>query len=200
MSSSTSSSMQIDKGLVSEEEIVSKFSSPTAIIMCPLDYPVIFRGETDKSKLYAHPSDYDQLTETPIKPEIFLYRAGLRSRMFVRVSCKKAGEKKFFSSTFILDSGSCVHLMASPRLYELLKPRLIEDGVGERFMKAKIGGKDVELTVAQGVDGVHQPANAMGLPMFFLMGLTFDYHRTAPLKFDKQGVAMGAASHCLEFL
>jgi hypothetical protein len=185
------------KDLLLDENSEMNSGSPTAIVLCPEDYPENFRGHGDITKVFAHPLDYE-LVDAPIKPEVFVFKPGSRCRMFFRVSIK-VGDR-FFSATFLLDSGCCPHINASEVLYGLIKPRLVRSDVGESFMQTLVNGNVVKIVVKREVPTIHQPANIMGLPMFFLMGLTFKQQRIATLVFDENDVACDCAAHCLDVL
>jgi len=83
-------------------------------------------------------------------------------------------------------------------LFNLLRPRIIENEVGDSFIKMIINGESVKLVVVESVPLQHQPANIMGLPMFFLMGLHFKQQQSSPFLFGADIVAHDVVSHCLE--
>ena len=104
--------------------------SPTTLLI-PEDYPKIFRNP---QKLYAHPEDYLK-DKDPITPQLFLYKCGTRSRLFLRISLKV--NDGLTSASFLLDTGACPHMYISPQLKGLIQQRIIMDDAGSDVISAK---------------------------------------------------------------
>lgn len=170
-------------------------NSPIALIVTPDDYPRGFRGEQDSTLIYAHPEDY-KISKFAIKPDLFFYKPGFRVRLFLRISCELS-EGYFFSATFMLDSGCCPGINASSRLYELLRPRLV-NSEADRYLRATVAGNSVKIIVKQNLP--ESSANVMGLPMFFIMGLSFKQQMSSRFHFDSSNVAHDVGKHCLTVL
>jgi hypothetical protein len=167
-------------------------SSKSAILLCPCDYPKNFRGESNPAKLYAHPDDFEKCTE-PIAPEVFLYKAGAISRLFMRISIKLA-ENSFTSATFLMDTGCCSHFMISPTLMSLLKPRLIMNEIGCDHIVSTLHGKEVKCVIVPMEDERHHPANVIGLPIFFLLGIQFTQGKVSSFEYNTDNIARGIVS------
>jgi len=157
------------------------------ILMQPLDYPENFRGHEPGTKLYAHPDDYQKETK-PITPEFFLFRGpNGRGRLFLRASFKISKETKpsmFTSATFFVDSGACPELTVCEDLYKLLEPRIVQHFRYD-FIHTEINGKKLKFQVSTSLDAKHKPANLMGLPVFFALGLKFHTAAVDELEHDK---------------
>ena len=55
----------------------------------------------------------------------------------------------------------------------------------------------VRLGVVESIPLQRQPANIMGLPMFFLMGLRFKQQHLSSFSFGDDDVAHNVITHCL---
>lgn len=166
--------------------------SPAASILLPEDYPKRFRG-------CAHPEDY-RIENEPIQPNLFLYKPLNNSadeyssnllvtalneapilcansnlhqykpdthiRLFLRMSIK-ISENQFTAATFLLDTACCPHFNVSPVLKTLIRSRIKKSDIGADYLVTIIKEENAECIVKEG------PANVMGLPMFFLLGLSF---------------------------
>lgn len=106
------------------------------------DYPSLFRRP---GKLYAHPDDYIVCGE-PIQPDFFLYKAGLRSRLFMRISIK-LDEAQFVSATFLLDTRCCPHVDISSRLHGMTKSRIFADG-GEDYLSTSLMARNSSVLLS----------------------------------------------------
>jgi hypothetical protein len=180
-------------GIIDEQELPS-----LTLMLVPEDYPEIFRNP---KKLYAHPNDY-KLDDSPITPQLFLYKDGARSRLFLRISIKvtEANDSLYTTATFLLDTGGCAHMFLSPALFTLLKGRIHIEDAGLDFIKTKIDGEEVNCQIKKDLPVVHQPANVMGLPMLFLMGLKLHSGRTSRFTFNGDGTADDVASQRFEYI
>eukprot|EP01032_Pedospumella_encystans_P024490 gene24490-27698_t len=150
--------------------------SPTAIMLIPEDYPPSFRGK-ENGKVYAHKDDY-VVTRDVIKPEVFLYRGsdGTKDRLFFRTSIKlnsDPADLTFTSATFLFDTGCCPHLNVSEDLKKLLKGRIKKDDGREFYVSSYVDGVKHQCIVKSDLPDQHKPANVMGLPMFFALGIAF---------------------------
>jgi|SRR5215217_1011869 len=174
--------MQAPTGIIDLEQP----PSPT-LLLIPEDYPKIFR---DPAKLYAHPDDYD-IDHVPIQPDFFMYKAGTRSRLFLRISIAIDTNSKpcYTSATFLLDTGACPHFYISDRLASIIERRIKKQDAGEDYIKVDVGSEECRCVVKTDLPSVHQPANVMGLPMLFLMGLQLNQQRVSTFVFDKEGIA-----------
>jgi hypothetical protein len=115
-------------------------------------------------------------------------------RISVRLS-----QNQFVAATFLLDTGCCPHFNLSTPLSDLIASR-IEKDVGEDFLQTTIDGKNYNCIVKCEVPEVHHPANIMGLPMFFAMGLSFNEGTVHKFLFDKYKVARNIGSHKLSVI
>lgn len=132
--------------------------SPAASILLPEDYPKRFRG-------YAHPEDY-RIENEPIQPNLFLYKPDTRLRLFLRMSIQ-ISDNQFTAATFLLDTACCPHFNVSPMLKNMIRKRIKKSDIGADYLVTKVKGESAACIVKEG------PANVMGLPMFFLLGLSF---------------------------
>jgi hypothetical protein len=151
--------------------------SPAATILIPEDYPKMFRGT------YAHPDDY-RIDNKPIKPHLFFYKPDTRIRLFLRISIK-ISENQFTAATFLLDTGCCPHFNMSPVLKNLISSRFVKSDIGPDYLVTKINEESAKCIVKE----IHKPANVMGLPMFFLLGLSFQQNRVAAFEYDRDDIA-----------
>ncbi|KAJ3224779.1 hypothetical protein HK099_007898 [Clydaea vesicula] len=174
----TNMDLNSSSGIIDESDL----PSPTTLLL-PEDYPKIFRNP---QKLYAHPEDYLSDKE-PITPQLFLYKDGPRSRLFLRISLKI--NDGFTAATFLLDTGACPHMYISSQLKELIRKRIMMDDAGSDFIKCKVGEDEINLVIKEDLPKIHQPANVMGLPMLFLMGLNLKQGRTSSFVYSDDGVA-----------
>ncbi|KAJ3411912.1 hypothetical protein HDV05_001493 [Chytridiales sp. JEL 0842] len=149
-------------------------------------------------KLYAHPDDY-LVEPNPISPQLFLYKDGPRSRLFLRISLSLDADQ-FTTATFLLDTGACPHMYVSPILAKLLKKRIRMDDAGSDFVQTKLNGETVNLVVKKDLPKIHQPANVMGLPMLFLMGLELKQGRTSMFEFSDDGVAYDIGKQLFKYI
>jgi hypothetical protein len=166
--------------------------SKAVVLLMPIDYPRIFRGHLNPANLYAHPEDFTNCTE-PIAPEVFLYKSGIRSRLFLRISIKLA-ENSFTSATFFMDTGCCSHFMISPKLMSLMKPRLIINDIGDNHIETTVHGKRVKCAIAPMSDERHISANLVGFPLFFLLGIQFNEGKVSSFEFDEDNIARGVVA------
>jgi len=180
---------------ISEDMLQPDNTPSPALLLFPEDYPPSFRSP---AKLYAHPDDY-MVSDGAISPYVFLYRDGTRVRLFYRTSLR-TNDGKFTTATFLLDTGGCPALYLSPTLQTLLRDRIEVDDLGTRWIRTNIGGEDVRLLVRFDLPSEHRPANVMGLPMFFLLGLTFPQVRINTLVFDEEGVSTNCAEAHLPYI
>jgi hypothetical protein len=176
-----------------KEEYV--LNSPAVVMLIPEDYPRMFRGLTNKSKLFAHPEDY-RLDNKPIKPSLFLYKPDTRIRLFLRISLKVSQEDRFTAATFLLDTGCCPHLNISSLLKNHIRSRIKKNDTGADFLVTEINGETVNCIVKEDLPEVRKPANVMGLPMFFLLGLSFTQNRLATFTYDEDDVAHDVGKIC----
>ncbi|KAI9103800.1 hypothetical protein DFS34DRAFT_605888 [Phlyctochytrium arcticum] len=185
--------MQAPSGIIDESEPPS-----LTILLIPEDYPKAFRTQ---GKLYAHPDDYE-IDNKPISPDLFLYKVGTRVRIFLRLSLALDGtaETKYTTGTFLLDTGACPHFYLSVRLWHLLKPRIQRQDVGDDYIVVKANGEDCKCVVKRDLPDAHQPANVMGLPMLFLLGLQLVQKRLSVLTFDEEDVAREIGASHLEVI
>lgn len=162
----------------------SLLNSPAATMLIPEDYPKMFRGI---SKLYAHPEDYC-IDSEPIKPNLFLYKPDTRIRLFLRISIK-ISENQFTAATFLFDTGCCPHFNVSPVLKNLIRCRIEKSDIGADYLVTNVNGESAKCIVKEDLPEIHKPANVMGLPMFFLLGLSFQQNRVAAFEYDGDDIA-----------
>jgi hypothetical protein len=175
---------------------VNEPPSPTTLLI-PEDYPLSFRNP---DKLYAHPRDYLE-ESSPIAPQVFLYKKGPRSRIFLRISVRLEEEgPKWTTATFLLDTGACAHFYFCPRLVQLLKKRMYMEGGADDFIKVKMGDKVFNCNVKEDLPSAHQPANVMGLPMLFMLGLKLKQERISRFTFNEEGVATDIGTQELAYI
>jgi hypothetical protein len=117
----------------------------------------------------------------------------------MRISIKLA-ENSFISATFLMDTGCCSHLMVSPILMALIKPRLIKNEVGNDHIVTQVNNKSVICVVSPMEDERHQPANLIGLPLFFLMGIQFTEQKVSSFEYDKDDIAHEVVTQSLLYL
>lgn len=190
------------------------YESPAATIVSKEDYPKLFRGLLPGTRPFAHPNDYE-IDNKPVKPEIFLYRTGIRSRLFLRASIK-IDENLFTSATFLLDSGYCLHLSICEDLKKLIKTRIQKSEIGHSYISTNAffirnGGEEQEeggveedkkadcCMVKYGdFEHIKQPVNVMGLPMLFLLGMQFVSQPVHTFQFD-DNQEEGIARHVVTF-
>lgn len=161
------------------------------VLLIPEDFPKLFRGLDDKMRKYAHPDDY-KITETPMAPYVFVYKDGIRTRLFMRLSFKL--NNGYVSATFIFDTGCSVHFLISPILKSFLRERIKRNDTGENYLKTVVDDMNALCIVKDDVPEGHQPANFMGLPMFFLLGVHFQKQRIATFDFDEDDTAHNVLS------
>ena len=180
-------------GIIDEPEL----PSPTTLLI-PEDYPELFRNP---NKLYAHPDDYC-IDSAPITPQLFLYKDGVRSRLFLRISLKltENSDSAFTTATFLLDTGACAHLFLSPKLFSLLKQRIHMEDAGLDYLNSFVSESSVKCQVKKDLPSIHQPANVMGLPMLFLMGLKLKQGRISTFSFDENNIAYNVAEQIFEYI
>jgi len=166
-------------------------------MLLPVDYPKPFRGLIPGSKLYAHPDDY-KIDGKPMKPELFLYRNDdLRTRLFLRTSIKlseDADDESYTSATFLFDTGCCPHIMLSEYLQDLLAKRVKTDTFPGDYMKIKIGQNYHNCQVRSDLPDIHKPANVLGLPMFFSLGIKFKGAHINAFSLDADRIAHDVAT------
>lgn len=168
--------------------------SPT-LCLIPEDYPKLFR---DPNKLYAHPDDY-KVDSTAISPQLFVYKDGIRSRLFLRISIKLSETgSQFTTATFLLDTGACAHMFLSDTLFNLIKARIHMEDAGPDYITTTVGGQNINCQIKKDLPKIHQPANVMGLPMLFLMGLTLRQERLSRFTFNEDGTAHDVADQKLQ--
>lgn len=151
----------------------------------------MFRGESPGTKKYAHPDDY-KIDTQPIKPEVFLYKPDARNRIFLRTSFKLT-ESTYTAATFLLDTGCTSHLNICSDLKNILEPR-VKIGDSGDYIEANVNNEKAFLTIDCDLPDVHKPANVIGLPMFFYLGLSFKQQRIGTFKFDKDRIARDACT------
>lgn len=178
-------------------ETFTTSESPIAIQLMPEDYPLSFRGRGG-GKSYAYKDDYMRAT-SPIKPYVFLYRGsdGTRGRLFLRTSIKLRSDphdNSFTTATFLLDTGCCPHINLSPQLRDLLKYRIKKDNGREFYISSKVNDSEHRCIVKSDLPNQRQPANVMGLPMFFALGIAFRKGHMFSYELDDQNVAHDVAS------
>ena len=173
-------------GIIEEEKVESVGT------LVAEDFPKLFRGLENKEQIYAHPDDY-KYTNEPIIPQIFLYKAGVRIKIFMRVSFQIAKDR-YISATFVCDTSCIAHFLISDKLKLFLKERIHKSDVGPDYLKTNLNGENVECVVKDDVPKSHQPANIIGLPMFFLLGIQFPKQRLSTFNYDEQDVAYDVAS------
>ncbi len=181
-------------GIIDEKE-----EPPSPVLMLiPEDYPEIFR---DPNNLFAHPKDL-KIDMEPITPKLFLYKNGTRTRLFLRISMKLAekSDPQFTAATFLLDTSACAHMYLSPSLFNLVKSRVCIQDIGPDYIKTEVGGKKVNCLVKQDLPAAHQPANVMGLPMLFLMGLQLKQERISLFTFKEDGTADDVAMQQFQYI
>lgn len=176
----------------SEENVLH---SPAATVLTPEDYPRIFRGIPNNSKLYAHPEDY-RIDNEPIKPSLFLYKPGTRIRLFLRISLK-ISDSQFTTATFLFDAGCCPHFNVSPILKNLIRSRIKKSDIGADYLVTEINGENAKCIVKENISETQKhAANIMGLPMLFLLGLSLQQNRVATFVYDEENVAYDIGTIC----
>jgi hypothetical protein len=181
------SKRSLSKAIIIDSD-AKQFESPAAMILLPVDYPLSYRGESPGSKLYALPTDY-KVDDQAIQPEVFLFKGNnSRNRLFFRTSFRLS-ETKFTAATFLLDAGLCSHFQFSDDLYNLMVDynRVIQGGPTD-YMEVNINGVKHQCLVQNDLPHVHKPANVIGLPMFFALGLKFDALNINVAAMDKERV------------
>jgi hypothetical protein len=162
-------------------------------MLSDFDYPWSFRGKLPHSKRFAHPDDY-KIDKQAIKPQFFLYKGEKgRNRMFIRTSFllhekTEKEDAKFTAATFLLDSGCCPHFNMCEELHSMLQHRIVKDSAPFDYIKIHIGGKDHDCEVCRDLPDIHEPANVIGLPMFFSLGMQFQATHINKLTTDVERV------------
>ena len=155
-------------------------TSHTAFSFQKNDVPHSFRSNYRLGLLsMAHPDDYKIVNES-IRPDLFLYRNGNRNRLFLRISIRLE-ENKFMSATFFLDSGCCSHMRLQGDFLHCIKHRLLKSDISDDYME--IYGK-ANCSVLEHCASL----NVMGLPMFFLLGISFPQAKIALINYDDENV------------
>lgn len=163
--------------------------SPGSIMLIPEDFPPSFRRHDG----CAHKDDYN-ITTTPIKPEIFLYRGsnGSRDRLFFRTSIKLSNnpsDQRFTSATFIFDPACFPHFNLSDDLKNLLKDRINREEGREFFISTTIDEEKHLCIVKNDLPHHQKSVNVMGLPILFAMGVTFKKGQIWGFPLDEEDVA-----------
>ena len=162
----------MDCGIINEG---NEKTSHTAFSFQNNDVPPSFRENYRMSVFsMAHPDDY-VIEKEPIRPDLFLYKNGNRNRLFLRISIRLE-ENKFMAATFFLDSGCCSHMRLQGGVLHRIKSRLQKSDVSDDYME--IYGNLEHFTFV----------NVMGLPMFFLLGITFPQVKLTSLEYDHEDV------------
>lgn len=165
-----------------------QFESPAAKMLLPIDYPTSYRTEQSGGRKCALPTDY-KIDAEPIKPEVFLYKGNnSRNRLFFRTSFQLPSGT-FTAATFLLDAGLCSHFQLCDELYELLinNVRVIQGGPTD-YLKTTINGIEHNCLVQNDLPHRHKPANVIGVPMFFALGLRFAAVDIAKVRMDGERV------------
>lgn len=165
--------------------------SAVSILLIPEDYPASFRGLKEGTVLYAHPDDYKSDVE-PIKPYVFLYKAGARQQLFLRASTK-VDDKKYTTATYMFDTGCSVPLQISENLNNKIRGRILKSDSAD-YIKSTMANRENNLTVHYDLPKVHKPANIAGLPLFFLLNVTFKHESVGRLENDEEGVSRDACT------
>ena len=74
------------------------------------------------------------------------------------------------------------------------------EDAGLDFIKTIIDGEEINCQIKKNLPVAHQPANVMGLPMLFLMGLTLRPSRTSRYPFNEDGTADNVATQQFEYI
>lgn len=168
----------MDCGIIDEG---NEKTSHTAFSFQKNDVPRSFRANYRMSVFsMAHPDDYT-IEKEPIRPDLFLYKNGNRNRLFLRISIRLA-ENKFMAATFFLDSGCCSYMRLQESFLYRIKSRLQKSDVSDDYLE--IYGNQAKCTVLEHCTSL----NVMGLPMFFLLGITFPQAKIAFLEYDDEDV------------
>ena len=108
-------------------------------------------------------------------------------RLFLRTSFQLS-ETTFTAATFLVDTGCCSYFNICQDLKTVLKPR-IKKGDGKNYIETTVNGNKGFLTVDSNLPDIHQPANVIGLPMFFYLGIGFKCNRIGTFVFDDDDIA-----------
>eukprot|EP01031_Cornospumella_fuschlensis_P024681 gene24681-29824_t len=160
--------------------------SPVSVLLVPEDFPATFRGIVPGTVLYAHPDDY-KVDTTPVKPSIFVYKDGARTRLFMRASTR-ISDTSFTAATYVFDTGCSVPMQISALLRKRIATRILRSD-GPDYLKTGLVGGNTSITLHYDLPRLHQPANFMGLPMFFLLKIAFKHTQMGRLEYDEEGVA-----------
>ena len=171
-------------GIIDLPEIAEGSSSATNVFLCPMDFPATYRSP---GKLYAHPDDY-KILRTHIPPNLFAYRHDTRSRLLMRLSFQLAEDDRFVAASFVVDTGCSYSFLFSDELWRILSAnnRIVTDEVGTRYVQTTLGGTSAKCLVSNDVPDGHKPANFIGLPMFFLLGVKFQQTKMSALKYENE--------------
>lgn len=179
--------------------IIDEPPNETHLVLIPEDYPLLYRSST---KLFAHPEDY-KVTEDFVPPSMFVFKHETRTRLFVRLSFRLDSDggleykSRFVSATFVMDTGCSPHFIISDELWGILSShkRIHESELGPSYIDTKVGGKHAKCRVSNDVPSQHKPANFLGLPMFFLLGVKFPAIKIGELDYEKSDCSQGAIQH-----
>jgi hypothetical protein len=140
---------------------------------------------------YAHPDDY-KIDLHPINPNVFIYKAGGRQRLFLRASTK-LDTTTYTTATYLFDTGCSVPLQISEYLSKKICGRIRKSDSAD-YIKSTMMSRENNLTVHYDLPNVHKPANFAGLPLFFLLGVGFKHDSVGNLEYDEEGVSHDACT------
>jgi hypothetical protein len=135
---------------------------------------------------YAHPDDY-KFDSHPIKPNVFIYKAGGRQRLFLRASTK-LDSTTFTTATYLFDTSCSVPLQISEYLNKKIRGRILKSDSAD-YIEFTMTNRVNNLTVHYNLPNVHKPANFAGLPLFFLLGVRFKHEGVGGLEYDEDGLS-----------
>lgn len=110
-------------------------------------------------------------------------------RISIRITAKEDKNHSWTTATFLIDTGACAHMYLSQTLVRMMKKRTFMEDGGSDYVEVEAGGTLNKCIFKDELPSVHQPANVMGLPMLFLMGLRLKQGKTSTFHFDDEGVA-----------
>ena len=172
-----------------------QFESPTAAFLLPTDYPDFYRGHEPGSKVYAHPRDYKLDMQAIQTPEMLVYKGpNSRNRLFLQTSFKLT-DNYFTAATFLLDAGFGSHFQFCDELYGMMvrNGRVNQNGPFDSLVTT-INDRE-KCLVQNDVSHNQNPANVIGLPMYFALGLKFNAEDITKMVMDKDRIV----HYCVRF-
>jgi len=104
-------------------------------------------------------------------------------------------EAQFMSATFLLDSTCCSHLRLQGDFLHKIKSRVLCSDVSDSYIELS-QSSGAQCSILEHCTWL----NVMGLPMFFLLGLSFPNQRMTKFNYDDENICNDIMPVSIPFL